>query len=74
MSCCCSDEYAEQKSGQPLYADSDYTLFTGSPRASLEATESLHGRTRVYLQADEQTLLKMGIKLNLSTFPARRTG
>lgn len=28
-----SDEYAEQeKSGQPLYADSDYTLFTGSPR------------------------------------------
>ncbi len=50
------------------------TLYSLDHHAFAEATESLHGRTRVYFAADEQTLLKMGIKLNLSTFPARRTG
>lgn len=35
-----------------------YILLT--PEAFAEATESLHGRTRVYFAADEQTLLKNG--------------
>ncbi len=54
-----SDEYAERKSGQPLYADSDYTLFTGSPRLRRRRSRCMAARARVHFAADEQTLLKM---------------
>ncbi|EHC81905.1 SeqA protein [Salmonella enterica subsp. enterica serovar Montevideo str. S5-403] len=36
------------------------TLYSLDHHAFAEATESLHGRTRVYFAADEQTLLKNG--------------
>ena len=36
------------------------TLYSLDHNAFAEATESLHGRTRVYFAADEQTLLKNG--------------
>ena len=36
------------------------TLYSLDAQAFAEATESLHGRTRVYFAADEQTLLKNG--------------
>ncbi|MFP1451719.1 hypothetical protein ACLB1N_03525 [Escherichia coli] len=55
-----SDEYAEQKaSGQSLYA-AVVTLYSLDRPGVCQATESLHGRTRVYFAADEQTLLKNG--------------
>ncbi|EHC54499.1 SeqA protein [Salmonella enterica subsp. enterica serovar Hvittingfoss str. A4-620] len=67
-----SDEYAEQKkavnrcraekSGQPVnrFMLILTTLYSLDHHAFAEATESLHGRTRVYFAADEQTLLKNG--------------
>ena len=36
------------------------TLYSLDNKAFAEATESLHGRTRVYFAGDEQTLLQNG--------------
>lgn len=69
-----SDEYAEQKKAVNRFMLVLSTLYSLDQNAFAEATESLHGRTRVYFAADEQTLLKMVIKPNRSTCKARRTG
>lgn len=37
------------------------TLYTLDPKAFADATESLHGRTRVYFAGDQQTLLQSGV-------------
>ncbi len=57
-----SDEYAEQKRAVNRFMLLLSTLYSLDARAFAEATESLHGRTRVYFAADEQTLLKMVIR------------
>jgi negative modulator of initiation of replication len=54
-----SDEYAEQKRAVTVYAGADHPLLLDS-KAFAEATESLHGRTRVYFAEDARTLLKNG--------------
>ena len=55
-----SDEYAEQKKAVNRFMLVLSTLYSLDHNAFAEATESLHGRTRVYFAADEQTLLKNG--------------
>ncbi|HFP1380175.1 TPA: replication initiation negative regulator SeqA [Escherichia coli] len=55
-----SDEYAEQKRAVNRFMLLLSTLYSLDAQAFAEATESLHGRTRVYFSADEQTLLKNG--------------
>ncbi|MEQ6277550.1 replication initiation negative regulator SeqA [Kluyvera huaxiensis] len=55
-----SDEYAEQKKAVNRFMLILTTLYSLDNKAFAEATESLHGRTRVYFAADEQTLLKNG--------------
>ena len=55
-----SDEYAEQKKAVNRFMLVLTTLYSLDARAFTEATESLHGRTRVYFASDEQTLLKNG--------------
>ncbi|MDE5205926.1 replication initiation negative regulator SeqA [Citrobacter amalonaticus] len=55
-----SDEYAEQKKAVNRFMLVLTTLYTLDQHAFAEATESLHGRTRVYFAPDEQTLLKNG--------------
>lgn len=55
-----SDEYAEQKKAVNRFMLVLTTLYTLDSKAFAEATESLHGRTRVYFAADEATLLKNG--------------
>ncbi|HEF0084296.1 TPA: replication initiation negative regulator SeqA [Citrobacter youngae] len=55
-----SDEYAEQKKAVNRFMLVLSTLYSLDNNAFAEATESLHGRTRVYFAADEQTLLKNG--------------
>ncbi|MRS13955.1 replication initiation negative regulator SeqA [Enterobacteriaceae bacterium RIT691] len=55
-----SDEYAEQKKAVNRFMLVLTTLYTLDNKAFAEATESLHGRTRVYFAADEATLLKNG--------------
>ncbi|ALR75990.1 replication initiation negative regulator SeqA [[Enterobacter] lignolyticus] len=55
-----SDEYAEQKKAVNRFMLVLTTLYSLDGNAFAEATESLHGRTRVYFAADEQTLLKNG--------------
>lgn len=55
-----SDEYAEQKKAVNRFMLVLSTLYSLDQNAFTEATESLHGRTRVYFAADEQTLLKNG--------------
>ena len=55
-----SDEYAEQKRAVNRFMLVLTTLYSLDAQAFAEATESLHGRTRVYFAADEQTLLKNG--------------
>ena len=55
-----SDEYAEQKRAVNRFMLLLSTLYSLDAQAFAEATESLHGRTRVYFAADEQTLLKNG--------------
>lgn len=57
-----SDEYAEQKRAVNRFMLLLSTLYSLDAQAFAEATESLHGRTRVYFAADEQTLLKMVIR------------
>ena len=55
-----SDEYSEQKKAVNRFMLELSTLYSLDQNAFAEATESLHGRTRVYFAADEQTLLKNG--------------
>ena len=55
-----SDEYAEQKKAVNRFMLVLSTLYSLDQNAFAEATESLHGRTRVYFAVDEQTLLKNG--------------
>ena len=55
-----SDEYAEQKKAVNRFLLILTTLYALDNKAFAEATESLHGRTRVYFAASEATLLKNG--------------
>ncbi|OAT21188.1 replication initiation negative modulator [Buttiauxella noackiae ATCC 51607] len=55
-----SDEYAEQKKAVNRFMMVLSTLYTLDAQAFGEATESLHGRTRVYFAGNEQTLLQNG--------------
>ena len=69
-----SDEYAEQKKAVNRFMLVLSTLYSLDNNAFAEATESLHGRTRVYFAGDEQTLLQMATKPNPNMFPVRHTG
>lgn len=55
-----SDEYAEQKKAVNRFMLVLSILYSLDHQAFADATDSLHGRTRVYFAADEQTLLKNG--------------
>ena len=55
-----SDEYAEQKKAVNRFLLILTTLYALDNKAFAEATESLHGRTRVYFASSEATLLKNG--------------
>ncbi|WP_409306328.1 replication initiation negative regulator SeqA [Pectobacterium sp. B1J-3] len=55
-----SDEYAEQNKAINRFMLVLSTLYTLSPSEFAVATESLHGRTRVYFAGDQQTLLQNG--------------
>lgn len=55
-----SDEYAEQKKAVNRFLLVLTTLYSLDHKAFAEATESLHGRTRVYFAESEATLLKNG--------------
>ena len=55
-----SDEYAEQKRAVNRFMLVLTTLYAIDSKAFAEATESLHGRTRVYFAEDERTLQKNG--------------
>ncbi|ACT07756.1 SeqA family protein [Dickeya chrysanthemi Ech1591] len=55
-----SDEYAEQNRAVNRFLMVLSTLHRLSPQEFAAATESLHGRTRIYFAADEQTLLLHG--------------
>ncbi|MGU3413471.1 replication initiation negative regulator SeqA [Enterobacteriaceae bacterium C23F] len=55
-----SDEYAEQKKAVNRFLLVLTTLYSLDNKSFAEATESLHGRTRVYFASDEATLLKNG--------------
>lgn len=55
-----SDEYAEQRKAVNRFMLILSTLYSLNSSAFADATESLHGRTRVYFASDEQTLLQSG--------------
>lgn len=55
-----SDEYAEQKRAVNRFLMVLSTLYMLEASAFAAATESLHGRTRVYFASDEVTLLHNG--------------
>ncbi|UXY09620.1 replication initiation negative regulator SeqA [Kosakonia sp. ML.JS2a] len=55
-----SDEYAEQKKAVNRFLLVLSTLYSLDGKGFTESTESLHGRTRVYFAANEQTLLQSG--------------
>ncbi|RWR01114.1 hypothetical protein ED28_15160 [[Pantoea] beijingensis] len=55
-----SDEYAEQKRAVNRFMLVLSTLYCLDPKAFGEATESLHGRTRVYFAGNQQTLIQNG--------------
>ncbi|KEA51937.1 MULTISPECIES: replication initiation negative regulator SeqA [Mangrovibacter] len=55
-----SDEYAEQKKAVNRFMLVLSTLYSLDSSTFAQATESLHGRTRVYFAINEQTLLKNG--------------
>ncbi|MEM6160012.1 replication initiation negative regulator SeqA [Erwinia sp. P6884] len=56
-----SDEYAEQKKAVNRFMLILSTLYNLDPKAFAAATESLHGRTRVYFAGNQQTLVQNGI-------------
>jgi negative modulator of initiation of replication len=64
-----SDEYAEQKKAVNRFMLVLSTLWSLDSIAFAGATESLHGRTRVYFAADEQTLLKNGTQTKPKQVP-----
>ncbi|MBP2170340.1 replication initiation negative regulator SeqA [Erwiniaceae bacterium BAC15a-03b] len=55
-----SDEYAEQKRAVNRFMLILSTLYTLDPKAFADATESLHGRTRVYFAGNQQVLIQNG--------------
>lgn len=55
-----SDEYAEQKKVVNRFMLILSTLYTLDAKAFGDATESLHGRTRVYFAGNQQTLTQNG--------------
>ncbi|MCG8706969.1 replication initiation negative regulator SeqA [Brenneria sp. 4F2] len=55
-----SDEYAEQHKAINRFMLVLSSLYLLSPKEFAQATESLHGRTRVYFAGDQQTLLQNG--------------
>ncbi|MEC5320060.1 replication initiation negative regulator SeqA [Brenneria populi subsp. brevivirga] len=55
-----SDEYAEQHKAINRFMLVLSSLYLLSPQEFAQATESLHGRTRVYFAGDQQTLLQNG--------------
>ncbi len=55
-----SDEYAEQKKVVNRFMLVLSMLYNLSPEEFAAATESLHGRTRVYFAGDQQTLVQNG--------------
>lgn len=55
-----SDEYAEQKAAVNRFLLVLSTLYALDANAFADATESSHGRTRVYFARDEKTLLQNG--------------
>lgn len=55
-----SDEYAEQKRAVNRFMLVLSTLYSLDAATFATATEAMHGRTRVYFAASEQTLLKNG--------------
>ena len=55
-----SDDYAEQKKAVNRFMLVLSTLYSLDASAFAAATDSLHGRTRVYFAGDEQTLLHSG--------------
>lgn len=55
-----SDEYAEQKRAVNRFMLILSTLYSLDPKAFAEATESLHGRTRVYFAGNQQVLVQNG--------------
>ncbi|WP_048697041.1 replication initiation negative regulator SeqA [Erwinia piriflorinigrans] len=55
-----SDEYAEQKRAVNRFMLILSTLYSLDAKAFGAATESLHGRTRVYFAGNQQTLLESG--------------
>lgn len=55
-----SDEYAEQKKVVNRFMLILSTLYSLDAKAFGEATESLHGRTRVYFAGNQQTLVQNG--------------
>ncbi|MEH2919896.1 replication initiation negative regulator SeqA [Samsonia erythrinae] len=55
-----SDEYAEQNKAINRFMLVLSTLYVLSPQEFAAATESLHGRTRVYFAGDQQTLIQHG--------------
>jgi negative regulator of replication initiation len=59
-----SDEYAEQKKAVNRFMLVLSTLYSLDNKAFAEATESLHGRTRVYFAATSIRCCKMAIKPN----------
>lgn len=69
-----SDEYAEQSRAVNRFMLVLSTLYTLDAQAFTEATESLHGRTRVYFAGDQQTLLQHGTHTNPSMCQVRHSG
>ncbi|AFJ47766.1 replication initiation negative regulator SeqA [Shimwellia blattae] len=65
-----SDEYAEQKKAVNRFLLILTTLYSLDESAFGAATESLHGRTRVYFASDAQTLLKSGNQTKPKQVPA----
>ena len=55
-----SDEYAAQSKAINRFMLVLSTLYSHDPKAFSAATDSLHGRTRVYFAGDEHTLLQHG--------------
>ncbi|MGK7301966.1 replication initiation negative regulator SeqA, partial [Salmonella enterica] len=63
---------AEEKKGVNRFMPILTTLYSLDHHACAEATESLHGRTRVYFAADEQTLRKNGNDAKRKREPSTR--
>ncbi|MBW7982601.1 replication initiation negative regulator SeqA [Enterobacillus tribolii] len=55
-----SDEYAEQNKAVNRFMLVLSALYSVDAKAFTQATESLHGRTRVYFAGDQQTLMQNG--------------